>query len=125
MWRGILALTGIASFALVAIPVHAMAPAEKAKVEHLLTYIGGLRGCTFVRNGKEYDAVAAEKHLRMKCEKAGDRLGDARDFIERVASRSTVSGEEYKIRSADGTVRPCRDILLEELARYEKAKGGH
>jgi hypothetical protein len=99
-----------------------MAPAEQAKVEHLLAYVAGLKGGAFIRNGQEYDSKRASEHLRMKYEKAGDRLKDARDFVEKCASKSLTSGEPYKIRFADGTVRPSRDVLLEELARYEKTK---
>jgi hypothetical protein len=113
-WIALILLTFIA------LPTPAMAPAEKAKVEHLLAYVAGLEGCAFIRNGQEYDAKKASEHIRGKYERVSDRLKDARDFVEKCASRSLISGEEYKVRFADGTVRPCRDVLLEELARYEK-----
>ena len=100
-----------------------MAPAEKAKVEHLIAYVAGLKGCAFIRNGQEYDAKKASEHIRGKYDRVSDRLKDARDFVEKCASRSIMSGEAYRIRFPDGTVRDCRDVLFEELVRYEKAKG--
>ena len=90
---------------------------EGAKIDHLINYIGNLAGATFVRNGKDYGATEAAKHLQHKREKAGDKVKSADDFIRLCASHSYLSGEAYLIRFADGRTRTAEDVLREELAR--------
>jgi hypothetical protein len=90
---------------------------EAAKIDHLIDYIGKLAGATFVRNGKDYGPTEAARHLQYKREKAGDRVRTADDFIRLCASQSSLSGEAYLIRFADGRTRTAEDVLREELAR--------
>jgi len=93
---------------------------EAAKIDHLINYIGKLAGATFVRNGKDYGAAEAARHLQHKREKAGDRVRTADDFIRLCASQSSLSGEAYRIRFADGRTRTAEDVLREELARINR-----
>jgi hypothetical protein len=118
--RGLVVLAILAMIGHGWLPTRAMPSAEQAKVEHLLAYIGGLKDCVFIRNGREYEAAQAEAHLRMKLQKAGDRVTSAREFIDRCASSSYASGKPYLIRCGSAAPRPCREVLLEELARCEK-----
>ena len=92
---------------------------EAAKIDHLVGYIGNLRGVAFIRNGKEYGPAEAAKHLQYKREKAGDRVRTAGDFIRLCASHSYLSGEAYLIRFEDGRTRTAEDLLREELSRIE------
>jgi hypothetical protein len=92
---------------------------EPQKVDRLIAYIGGLQDAVFIRNGKEYGPAEAAKHLQLKREKAGDRIKTAEDFIRLCASYSSVSGDAYLIRFADGRTRTAEDVLREELARIE------
>jgi hypothetical protein len=39
---------------------------EEKRIEHLLQTVESLKGAAFIRNGTEYDAKDAGKHLRMK-----------------------------------------------------------
>lgn len=75
---------------------------EKEKIETLIKSVENLENAKFYRNGSVYDAAAAASHLRMKVSKAGDRVKTAEDFIEKIASKSSVSGEDYKIIFSDG-----------------------
>ena len=77
-------------------------------------------GATFIRNGKEYDAVRAVSHLKQKLFFAGGRVRTASEFVRRVASHSEASGRPYLLRLPGGEVRPLRDWLLEKLAAIEK-----
>ncbi|MGH8443240.1 MAG: DUF5329 family protein, partial [Nevskiaceae bacterium] len=61
------------------------------------------------------------KHLQLKREKAGSRVRTAGDFIRLCASYSSLSGEAYLIRFADGRTRTAEDVLREELARLSAA----
>ena len=83
--------------------VYAQSPAEAAKIQHLIASVETLEGAQFLRNGRAYDAKAAGDHLRLKLRTAGDRVKTADDFIRLCGSRSSLSGEKYRIRFADGT----------------------
>lgn len=75
---------------------------EKEKIEFLITSVENLENAKFYRNGSIHDAVDAGKHLRMKVRKAGDRVKTAEDFIEKLASKSSITGKDYKIVFLDG-----------------------
>jgi hypothetical protein len=93
---------------------------EEQKIEQLIGYVRNLNGATFIRNGSEYSSKAAAEHLQMKREKAGSRIKTARDFIEQLASESSISGKQYQIRLKDGKTYFSRELLLKELQRLEK-----
>ena len=97
-------------------------PREERRIEHLLHAIGSLPGAVFIRNGSEYDAPAAEKHLRQKLSYAGERLKTAEQFIEYCATRSSVSGQPYKIRLADGRTVESAAFLRARLAEFDQTR---
>ena len=76
---------------------------EADKIQYLISSIETLKGANFIRNGKMYDAGRAADHLRLKLKAAGDRVKTAEDFIRLCASKSSLSGEPYRIRFSDGT----------------------
>ena len=82
---------------------YAQDPAEAAKIRQLIAAVETLEGAQFIRNGRVYDAKAAADHLRLKLKTAGNRVKTADDFIRLCGSRSSLSGEKYRIRFADGT----------------------
>lgn len=92
------------------------------KIDHLISYVRNLKGATFIRNGSEHTAAAAADHLQMKREKAGSRITTARDFIDKIATKSSMSGELYRIRFANGKEFPCYMVLLNELKKLEEGK---
>lgn len=92
---------------------------ESQKIEALIKSIENLQQARFYRNGSYYDAKTAGQHLRMKLDKAGDRIKTARDFIEKLASKSSMSGEDYKIVYNDGRVILARNYLYAILKTLE------
>lgn len=60
----------------------------------------GHSGCEFERNGSWHDAQRAQAHLQRKYEwlRKRDLAGPAEQFIDRAASRSSVSGKPYRVR---------------------------
>jgi len=96
-------------------------PSTEAQVEidFLLGYIQGSK-CEFYRNGTWHDPVAAQAHLREKYEYlvARNRINTAEEFIERVASQSSISGQPYEVKCNGGPVVASRTWLREELARF-------
>ena len=68
-----------------------------AKVHSLIQSIRASE-CTFVRNNKEHSAEDAAQHLEMKFNRAKRRIKSAEQFIEKVASKSSLSGKPYLVR---------------------------
>jgi len=91
---------------------------EAQKIDKLIAYVE-VTEAKFVRNGTEYSGVDAAKHLRMKREKAGKKITTARQFIDYLASKSSMSGEPYLMKFKNGTTLPVRDILYHQLKKLE------
>ena len=72
----------------------ASAPVEHEEIQYLLNQIGA-SGCQFVRNGEVHDSEAAAAHLAMKYRRGRRYVADAEQFIERIATGSSWSGEPY------------------------------
>jgi hypothetical protein len=94
---------------------------EEKRIEHLLQTVESLKGAVFIRNGTEYDATEAGKHLRLKLKLAGDRVKTAEDFIKICASRSSFSGDAYKIRLPDGTTTETAPFFRAKLREFDDA----
>lgn len=91
---------------------------QTEQIERLLAAIAALDGARFIRNGKDYSPADAAAHLRRKWQAARrSAADDATRFIDALASTSSVSGQPYRIRFADGRETTVREFLLEELAR--------
>ena len=88
------------------------------EIQHLMAYIAGAE-CRFIRNGKEYGPEEARKHIQKKYEYARNRIKTAEDFIQTVASKSSMSGKPYKVRCNDQTML-CADWLDAELKRFRQ-----
>ena len=93
---------------------------EAEKIEALIASVEKSAGLRFIRNGKDYDGAAAGKHLRDKWSFAGERIHTAHDFIDGLASKSSLSGKPYRIRYADGREENSADYFNRRLAELEK-----
>lgn len=111
------ALLGGAAGAVLAAP----SSAEMARIERLLVMIGTRRDMRLVRNGSEHDTDTAVSFLRGKLKHFGSDIKTAEEFIERLASRSSTTGQLYWVRLPDGRQIPAGDFLRIELARLDKA----
>ena len=95
----------------------ALTPYAQVEIEHLLAYVEYSK-CTFYRNGSWYDAATAGRHLRLKYDWMKGSLDRTEEFIEKAASRSSLSGTPYEVRC--GTESPVygAEWLNEELTRF-------
>lgn len=77
---------------------HPDATAQR-EIDGLLRAVGG-SGCQFLRGGTAHPAAEAQQHLQKKYEYMAVRnmLTSAEDFIEKAATRSSMSGEPYAIQ---------------------------
>jgi hypothetical protein len=106
-------------------PTPVVAPlTEEQKINQLIAYIEKT-DAKFIRNGTEYSGVDAAKHLRMKREKAGKRIKTAKEFIDYLASKSSMSNEPYQMKFKNGSVINVRDILYNELRKMEAKQVGY
>src|SRR4249919_2714273 len=93
---------------------------EAAKIQALISSIEQLKGAVFIRNGTEYDGAKAAAHLRKKLDYAGSRVKTAEQFIDVLATGSSMSGKPYKIRFADGHSVDSAVYFREQLKRLEE-----
>lgn len=99
---------------------------ELDKIEKLIVSIQD-SNVIFIRNGQSYNSTDAAKHLRDKLDQAANswfapKKSDwtAVMFIEKVASKSSVSGKDYLIQLPDGTVLKSKDWLFDKLRIIEQ-----
>lgn len=92
---------------------------EGRQIERLIQMVAELTDATFIRNGVEHSATEAADHLRMKWEAAGARITTAEQFIDDIASRSSITGKPYEIRHADGRIVQSGAYLRERLRQIE------
>lgn len=85
-------------------------------VDHLLVFIE-TSDCTFLRNGREYDAQEAREHIQKKYNYAKDAIETTEQFIEYTATRSHLSGRPYRVNCA-GQEQLTSEWLNGELHRY-------
>ncbi len=79
-------------------------------------------GCEFNRNGHWYDAAAAKAHLQHKYDLVSGTgtITTAETFIERVATKSSLSGQAYAVRCGSEESRPVDGWLREALAAHRR-----
>ena len=70
--------------------------------------------CEFNRNGSRHSAETAAAHLELKYSRGKRYADSAEAFIERLASKSSWSGEPYQM-ICDGETQPAGDWLTVRL----------
>ena len=91
-------------------------PAARAEIDLLLSRLAA-SGCEFKRNGSWHAATEAQAHLRRKLDYLVDKgaVASTEQFIERAASRSSVSGRVYQVRCGDRAPVASSEWLRAEL----------
>ena len=96
-------------------------PHEQARIDMLIRHVETQKGMTFIRNGTEYSCADAARFLRGKMDSMGAEVSTAREFIDRIATKSSMSGKPYQVRFSDGRQVPAAKFLGDELKRLEAA----
>lgn len=103
-------------FAVFATPAASAAPTPQAQreIDALIAALGA-SDCRFERNGDWHDATAAKAHLQKKYDYLRKReMADTAElFIERAASRSSLSGKPYRVRCG-------RDAAVESAMWFKR-----
>jgi hypothetical protein len=95
---------------------------EDAKIRLLIDRLRNLKGASFIRNGSVHGAAKAAEHLETKWNYAKDEIDSASEFIDEIASRSSMTGNAYRIRFSNGTETNARTYLEGELEKVERSR---
>jgi hypothetical protein len=115
VWLGLVMLLALAAEP----PAQAASGDVDREVAHLIQFTQQ-SGCRFYRNGSWYPGEKAGQHMRLKYDYLEQRgqITRTEDFITKAASRSSVSGQEYRVRCSNGADLSTSTWLKNELARY-------
>lgn len=91
-----------------------------SEIQYLLSYIEQ-SDCAFIRNGSEYDAQEARKHIERKYDYLESRIESTEAFIEYAASKSSFSGRPYRIRCGERVVT-SEHWLKSALSEYRSSR---
>ncbi|MCX2979348.1 hypothetical protein EYC98_00550 [Halieaceae bacterium IMCC14734] len=86
------------------------------EVAHLIEFVAA-SGCDFNRNGSQHDSADAAEHLQLKYRRGKRWVDTAEQFIDRLASSSSLSKKPYTITCA-GKDSTAASWLHAELASY-------
>ncbi len=92
---------------------------QRQEVEHLLAFIKN-SGCILDRNGTDYPAKKGLQHIKKKYDYFRDDIKNTEDFIALAATKSTMSGEYYKVKCTGKKIVTTQHWLLSELKKYRE-----
>jgi len=72
----------------------------------------------FIRNGKEHSAKDANKHMMKKYNYFKDKINNAETFIELTLTKSTMTGEKYKVKLSRSKILLSQNYFLEKLKLF-------
>jgi hypothetical protein len=116
----------LASVLLAALPISVVAAPDAnsdREIRHLVDFVSA-SGCTFIRNGDAHDSKSAAEHLLMKYGRAQGRLETTEQFIEAVATRSYLTGREYRVQCPGQPEVANAAWLEQELTAWRLANAG-
>jgi len=93
---------------------------EQRKIEALIQHVATLTEAVFMRNNQAYPAKTAAQFLRGKWRATLDDITTAQEFIAKVASVSSTTGQPYRIRFPDGHEVLSGDYLRTVLQQFEQ-----
>src|SRR5215470_51065 len=93
---------------------------EQRKIEALMQHVETLTEAVFIRHNQAYPAQTAAQFLRGKWHATLDDITTAQEFIAKVASVSSTTGQPYRIRFPDGHEVLSGDYLRTVLQQLER-----
>jgi hypothetical protein len=103
------------------LPIADSSEVEQQRIKGLIERVRKLEDAVFIRNGQEHTPEEAAEHLQRKWEAAGDEISTSEEFIEQIASKSSMSGEPYRIRFDRGE-SDAGDWLRLQLSQIKKGE---
>ena len=116
-------LIGLVFLMLAAAPAHAaeLSSSAKTEIDSLLNRLGA-SNCQFYRNGSWHSGSEARDHLQMKLEYLVEkgRITDSETFTEEAGTKSSMSGQPYKVRCPNQKEEPSAVWLGSELRKIRQ-----
>ena len=87
---------------------------DAAAVEDEVSYLLGVvdnSDCRFVRNDISYSNEEFQQHLMSKWQQNEELISSAEDFIEKIATRSSISGSPY-VALCGGELQIVKDWFI-------------
>jgi len=94
--------------------VSTIAADTESEIQHLLATVAE-SPCSFMRNGKTYSAEDAASHLSMKYSRGKKYVASTEQFIDRIASKSSLSRQPYHIQCPGLERQTTRQWLTRQL----------
>lgn len=91
---------------------------EKQRIDALIAAVEK-SGLIFIRNGSEHSAADAASHMRLKVNNAGNRISTAEQFIDYLASKSSITGSPYFLKFPDGRTEKAGIWLHRKLKELD------
>ena len=114
-----------AALAAIAVPASAApSAATQREINGLMPALES-SGCRFQRNGTWYEGAAARGHLQRKYDYLlkRDMVDSSEQFIDRAASRSSMSGKAYKVSCSGAQEQDASAWFLQQLRRLRAPAG--
>ena len=89
-------------------------------INYLLDYVANSHA-TFIRNGQTHTPQQAVDHIKAKYDHFKNEIKTPEDFIRLSASKSLLTGQPYKVRTADGKEMRLDAWLMAALKAHESA----
>ncbi|HRH76295.1 MAG TPA: DUF5329 domain-containing protein [Cellvibrionaceae bacterium] len=103
-----------------ALPWPAVADDSEREINALILAIEQ-SGCQFIRNGDSHSAAEAAEHLRLKYRKGKAYAKTAEEFIDNLASQSSLTKSPYYLITPQGEKITSQVWLQQELKRLRAA----
>lgn len=96
---------------------------EEARINAMLDALAQKKDLVFVRNGDTHNCEEAVSHLRLKLGNTRNLIDTAEQFIDKVASSSSITGKPYIVRipgKSDENAQPYLHALIAETDKTLK-----
>ena len=94
----------------------AVSEQEQKRIDILLDALVKRDDIVFIRNGSKHTAREAVDHLRLKLSRAGKRITTAEEFIDHLATASSLSKKPYMIQQPGKEPEPA-GLFLHKMLR--------
>lgn len=106
---------------LMTLPAYAKLTAhEEARINAMLEGLAQKKDLIFVRNGDEHTCDEAVSHLRLKLGNTRNRIDTAEQFIDKVASSSSITGKPYIVKMPGKSDENAQPFYMRCLRRRIK-----
>lgn len=93
---------------------------EEARINAMLEGLAQKKDLIFVRNGDEHTCDEAVSHLRLKLGNTRNRIDTAEQFIDKVASSSSITGKPYIVKIPGKSDENAQPFLHALIAQTDK-----